>query len=233
MPGSSRWVWSLAPVLIAGGLTMGCAGASRAPSSRPAPDRPVTPAVEIGPTAPLAFHQVRPGETLWSIANQYGTTVDELVRLNRIADADSIEAGVQLQLPVPLGESWSWPVEGGQVLSNFGARRRTHTHKGLDIAGRSGQPVRAVQEGQVVYSGSSMSGYGKTVILDHGDGITSLYAHNSSLLVRVGDRIQPGQVVARIGRSGNATGLHCHLEIRRDDVPVDPMIYLAADGRSR
>jgi murein DD-endopeptidase MepM/ murein hydrolase activator NlpD len=71
-----------------------------------------------------------------------------------------------------------------------------------------------------------MRGYGKTVILDHGDGYSSLYAHNARLLVRVDQYVERGMPVALLGRTGNATAEHCHFEIRRDDEPLDPLLFL-------
>jgi lipoprotein NlpD len=121
---------------------------------------------------------------------------------------------------------WLWPVHGGQVLSGFGAQRRDHAHMGVDIRGRQGQSVLAAREGRVRYSGSTMRGYGKTVIVDHGQGLSSLYAHNAELLVKVGQVVARGQSLARVGRSGNATTDHCHFEIRRYDRPIDPLLLL-------
>ena len=76
-----------------------------------------------------------------------------------------------------------------------------------------------------------MRGYGNTVILDHGEGFQSLYAHNSRLLVRAGDEVSRGEPIAVVGKSGNATGEHCHFEIRKDRVPVDPLPYLSLERR--
>ena len=71
-----------------------------------------------------------------------------------------------------------------------------------------------------------MRGYGNTVVVDHGDGLTTLYAHNSELLVRPGDTVTAGQRIARVGHTGNATTDHCHFEVRRGDAPVDPLRYV-------
>lgn len=119
-----------------------------------------------------------------------------------------------------------WPVRGGALRSVFGEPRAARTHQGIDIGAGPGDAVRAAADGVVRYAGSSMRGYGRTVILDHGAGMRTLYAHNKTLLVRPGDRVRGGQPIARAGRSGNATGVHCHFEVRLDDVPVDPMPYL-------
>lgn len=120
---------------------------------------------------------------------------------------------------------FAWPVAGGEILSSFGVPRRHHRHAGLDIRGVSGQDVVAAARGEVAFAGGSPGGYGKLVILDHGGGLQTLYAHNSRILVRVGDVVERGQVVARVGRTGNATTDHCHFEVRKDKVAMDPLEY--------
>jgi murein DD-endopeptidase MepM/ murein hydrolase activator NlpD len=190
------------------------------------------------PAQPLV-HVVQRGQSLWSIARAYGVDLDALVSANAIADRDRVAAGMHLFIPTAgsvspaatveaLPRDWAWPVRGGTVLAPFGEPRRTHRHQGLDIDGRPGAPIVAAQAGRVVYAGSTMRGYGKTVILDHGDGLRSLYAHNRDLLVATGEQVQQGQRIARVGRSGNATTAHCHFEVRLHEVPVDPLRYLAA-----
>ena len=201
------------------------------PRTVPAPE-PV-PSVIVAPDDEprSSVHVVRRGDTLYSIARAHGSSVDELTRLNGLDDPSNLEIGQVLTLPGrPNAGEWDWPVPGGWLLSTFGAARRTHRHAGVDIGGHRGQPVLAARDGRVVYSDESMRGYGKTVILDHGDGLTTLYAHNSALLVRPGDVVRRGQPVARVGRSGNASGEHCHFEVRRDDVPVDPLAFLRVPG---
>jgi murein DD-endopeptidase MepM/ murein hydrolase activator NlpD len=129
-------------------------------------------------------------------------------------------------LPQTAGVEWQWPVVHGEILSYFGAPRRNHTHAGIDIDGRRGQKVVAARAGLVSYSGNTMRGYGRTIVIDHGDGFHSLYAHNDRLLVEVGQKVDRGQPIALVGRTGNATGDHCHFEIRREAIPVDPLLYL-------
>ena len=191
-------------------------------------------------------HVVLPRQTLWRIARAYGKSVHELARVNGIEDPTMLSAGQVLFIPgaakelyVPpyagsapttrsgiLDESWTWPVVGGEVISVYGESRGNHRHRGLDIRGRPGQDVRAIREGRVVFRGT-MRGYGKTVIVDHSDGLRSLYAHNSRLLVDDGQSVREGQPIASIGRSGNATTDHCHLELHRGGVAVDPLLYVA------
>ncbi len=226
----------------------------------PAPTPEVNPAlpgsVEAMPPGPTkrsideplpVYHVVTPGQTTWRIARAYGLTVDELAAANDLPDANRIEVGQRLRIPgaaspvdVPpyrplaqTGEPWTWPVPDGRVLSYFGAARRDHRHQGMDIGAQHGQKVLAAKAGRVVYSGSGMRGYGKTVMLDHGDGLQSLYAHNSALLVAVGQRVRQGETIAKVGRTGNASTDHCHLEVRRNDAPVDPLIYLGPGAESR
>jgi murein DD-endopeptidase MepM/ murein hydrolase activator NlpD len=129
--------------------------------------------------------------------------------------------------------TFDWPVAGGRLLAGFGAPRGRQTHQGIDIGAPSGRVVVAARPGVVVYSGTTMRGYGKTVILEHQDHLRSLYAHNSELLVEHGAWVERGQPIARVGRTGNATVDHCHFEIRLRNVPVDPIGFLHASQASR
>jgi len=126
-------------------------------------------------------------------------------------------------MSAPTDTLWHWPVTDGRILSHFGEPRAGRRHAGLDILGRHGQDVLATRAGAVVYADDSMRGYGKTIVLDHGDGMRTLYAHNSSLVAEAGRWVRAGEVIARIGRTGNATTEHCHFEIRRDGTAIDPL----------
>ena len=122
-----------------------------------------------------------------------------------------------------------WPVEGS-LTSGFGYRRspisRTRKlHAGIDVAAARGTPVYAVSPG-VVDTARYNSGYGRIVVLDHGFGIKTRYAHNSSLLVSKGDLVQTGQLIATVGSTGQSTGPHLHFELLIDDKAVDPLDYL-------
>ena len=122
-----------------------------------------------------------------------------------------------------------WPLNG-PITSEFGWR--THPifgtqryHSGLDIGGDYGLPIVAAASGTVIHSGW-ISGYGYTVIIDHGGGITTLYGHNESLLVGEGESVSQGQTIAMCGSTGNSTGPHCHFEVRENGEPVSPYSYL-------
>ena len=101
------------------------------------------------------------------------------------------------------------------------------TRNGLDIAGREGQPVLAAGDGEVVYSGNGLIGYGELVIVKHDDRLLSAYGHNRQRLVREGDRVTRGQRIAELGRNDRNEAV-LHFEIRRDGKPIDPLGLLPA-----
>jgi len=118
-----------------------------------------------------------------------------------------------------------WPSRGA-ITSGFGLRRHPvwgimHVHTGLDIAAVWGSPVLAASDGRVIYAGW-FGGYGKIVVIDHGQGISTLYGHLSQSLVPSGEEVHRGQVIARVGNTGFSTGPHIHFEIRINGTPVDP-----------
>ena len=122
-----------------------------------------------------------------------------------------------------------WPISG-PITSEFGWRTHPITgdqrfHSGLDIGGDYGIPVHAAQSGTVTYAGW-ISGYGNTVIIDHGGGVTTLYGHNQSLAVGEGQSVSQGEVISYCGSTGNSTGPHCHFEVRQNGEPVSPYGYL-------
>lgn len=112
-----------------------------------------------------------------------------------------------------------WPAQGS-VTSEFGSRWG-RLHAGLDLAGPIGTPIWATKAGSVVVAGSQ-SGYGNTVVLDHGDGMTTLYGHQSRLAVSVGQSVSQGQLIGYIGNTGRSTGPHLHFETRYGGSPRDP-----------
>lgn len=125
--------------------------------------------------------------------------------------------------------NYIWPVRG-RISSTFGYRhhpvlRKQKFHNGLDIAVPSGTPVKAVDSGVVLVSGWR-GGYGYYVAIDHGNGTSSAYGHNSALLVKVGETVVRGQVIAKSGNTGLSTGPHVHFEIRINGQPANPMPYL-------
>lgn len=117
-----------------------------------------------------------------------------------------------------------WPVTG-MVTSQFG-RRGSRMHDGIDIDADEGTPVHAASSGEVVYADQRLSGYGKMIIIRHNNDLFTAYAHNQRNLVSKGDKVKSGDVIARVGKTGRATGAHLHFEVRRGSTPVDPLAYL-------
>ena len=117
---------------------------------------------------------------------------------------------------------WSWPVNG-KLISHFSSKGIGN--KGLDIHGKQGDPVRTAARGVVVYRGDALLGYGKIIIIKHNEQFLSAYAHNSEIVVNEGQRVKPGQLIAKIGSSGTDRN-KLHFEIRREGIPVDPLKYL-------
>ena len=190
---------------------------------------------EANSSSKQIVHQVQRGDALSSIARMYGTNVDAIRRANNLS-GDRIFAGDKLIItdyqrsPVSLGRgSLIWPVNG-RITSNFGWRahpiKKTRLfHNGLDIAVPSGTRVKAAAGGKVVHSGW-MNGFGYTVIIDHGRGIETLYAHNSKVSVAKGSMVNKGQVVALSGNTGLSTGPHLHFGVLQNEKPLNPKNYL-------
>ncbi len=99
-------------------------------------------------------------------------------------------------------------------------------HVGIDLAALRGTPIYASHSGVVVYAGENMLGLGEMVIIDHGNGMSTVYGHLDNRFVDCGEQVTQGQHIGEMGNSGNSTGVHLHFEIRENDVPVDPRDYL-------
>lgn len=167
------------------------------------------------------------------------TSVNQLPRVQKMKieldqqeqELDELLKQVSRDVAFYRGLPNSWPVKG-EITSYFGYRsspfggRGTSFHNGLDIAGVVGTNIGAAGDGTVVLSGW-YGAYGKAIMIDHGNGYTTLYGHNSQLLVEVGDEVKKGEPIARMGNTGRSTGTHCHFSIFKNDIPLDPLIYLA------
>lgn len=186
-------------------------------------------------------YTVSRGDTLWGLAKKFNTTVETLVSENGTAILKTLTTEQEIIIPVQgsieetdregtspvmggnIPDLDSWPVMG-TLSSGFG-KRWGRMHKGIDIAADKGEPIKAVEGGIVAFAGDRGT-YGKTVIINHGDGFRSLYAHTSKLNVSSGERVEKGQVIALVGNSGRSTGPHLHLELLYKGQPVDPQKYL-------
>ena len=116
---------------------------------------------------------------------------------------------------------WTSPVTGGSIVRSFGGE-----NKGIDVAGTRGQPVLAAADGQVVYSGTNLRGYGNLVIIQHNAVYLTAYGHNDTLLVREGQYVRRGQQIARMGSSDSSSGVKLHFEVRENGNPVNPARFV-------
>jgi murein DD-endopeptidase MepM/ murein hydrolase activator NlpD len=207
------------------------------------------PIASVRPASNI-FHVVKPGENLFRIGKAYDVSIEDLAKANRLKDPSQIFVGqrilipgVNRQLPVdkiapiepapvaripPLleeanDEPFLWPVSG-TINSGYGPRGPSF-HDGIDIAAPEGTPVQAMERGEVIYS-DQLRGYGNIVIIRHPIGLVSVYAHNQVNLVREGQQVSKGEVIAKVGSTGRVTGPHLHLEIRRNNTAQDPLRYL-------
>lgn len=201
--------------------------------------------------APGKWYLVEEGETLADIARRVGVPEEDLLEINGLRSAAEVHKGKFIfvldpprpedRTPQPpsretaLAERgggsgagqprFRWPVDFPRVTSLFG-KRWGRPHEGIDLTAPIGTPVLAAGGGEVVYAGNAVRGYGNMVVLKHEDEFMTVYAHNSVLYVRVGDRVRVGQRVALSGQSGHATGPHVHFEVRKGEVPHDPLPFL-------
>jgi murein DD-endopeptidase MepM/ murein hydrolase activator NlpD len=255
-PGDSLWAigrrHEVAPALIAEANSMNIDATLRPGSQLTIPGRYVSgdPAAsaDIGGAATPTI-TVAPGDSLWSIARRYNTSVSALMAANELA-SDNLRVGQTLRLVPgtdllraeaatetyvpPPGTEMVWPATG-IITSRFGHRllriNGTNMHYGLDLDGNTGDPIFAATAGVVTFSGWR-GGYGNLVIVQ-ADGVDYYYAHASELIAQVGQAVQPGQIIARIGTTGNVTGAHLHFEVRVDGTPVDPLPMLETKAGPR
>lgn len=141
----------------------------------------------------------------------------------------SDDGDYQAYVPATNSGAMIWPITG-PITSEFGWRNHPlfggqRFHSGIDIGGDYGMPIHAAQGGIVSHAGW-IDGYGNTVMIEHGGGIVTLYGHNESLAVSVGQNVNQGDVIAYCGSTGNSTGPHCHFEVRSGGEPVSPFNYL-------
>ena len=169
-------------------------------------------------------YTIYPGQRLRLYpGSQTGTAVKPGSSSSRpTAQAPSRPANTSVVVPSASNVTWRWPADGA-VVASFASG--DPTRQGVDIAGKSGQPVRAASDGVVVYSGSGLVGYGELVIVKHNDQWLSAYGHNRARLVNEGQVVKAGQQIAEMGRSGASRDM-LHFEIRYNGKPVDPQQYL-------
>ncbi len=214
------------------------------------PGRYPTSDVDVGGPTPVEV-VVGASDTLWGIAVRYDSNVSAIMSANNLT-TDRLRVGQRLRIvpgaevnatraasPTPTlsdaaGAPMVWPLSG-IITSRFGYRQLrvsgSNFHTGLDIDGDTGDPIVAAVAGTVTYSGWR-GGYGYLVVITNGN-TDYYYAHASELLVEEGTQVQVGQLIARVGSTGNSTGSHLHFEVRVDGDPVDPLPILETTAAAR
>jgi lipoprotein NlpD len=239
-PGSVSSVFSVVGLLL---FALGCATGGA--------DRPMHEDHLQG-----IWHVVESEETSASIAKQAGIPLDDFLEINGLRRSEALEPGRPVfvlvgtsgpasgeappapVVPPPIapfqvadgGKSSAplrWPLAAPRLTSRFG-KRWGKVHEGIDMGAPTGTPVLAAAAGSVIYSGDHVRGYGNMIVVKHADGLVTVYAHNSVLLAHTGDRILAGQEIARVGDTGRSTAPHLHFEVRRKEVPQDPLLFLPA-----
>ena len=149
----------------------------------------------------------------------------------RMAQATTNVEEKAVETPVKAAEAtgalptFRWPVRG-KVITSYGAKTNGKSNDGINLAVPEGTPVKAAEDGVVAYSGNELKGYGNLVLVRHSNGYVTAYAHASELLVKRGDTIKRGQVIAKSGQSGEVASPQLHFEIRKGSSPVDPLQFL-------
>jgi len=203
---------------------------------------------------PGTWHVVKSGETPAQIAQEAGIPLEDLLEINGLRRGQPLKPGrliyvlggtagsvpadatpVAPALPSEQAEPREvnskaplrWPLAKPILTSLFG-KRWGRDHEGIDMKAPTGTPVLAAADGEVVYAGDKVRGYGNMVVLQHAGDLLTVYAHNSLLLVHVGDRVSVGQEISRVGDTGHSTAPHLHFEVRCKQEPQDPLQFLPA-----
>jgi len=196
-----------------------------------------------GPSLPVSaqgvggvHHRVEAGQTLWRISRIYAVDIDDIIRLNHLSEDTTIEIGQVLLIPsrlsaqnIPVassGDDFIWPLKG-RVIAGFGCTYRNLINKGINIQAPPGSDILATRSGRVVFYASSFGNYGKTIIIDHGNGLRSVYSRISEIFVQPGQNVQRGALVGRLGASGRDKNNYLHFQIRKGAVAQNPLFYLS------
>jgi murein DD-endopeptidase MepM/ murein hydrolase activator NlpD len=140
-------------------------------------------------------------------------------------ESRTTETVVKAAEPSGTMPSFGWPVRG-RLIAGFGSKPDGTQNDGINLAVPEGTPIKAADDGVVAYAGNELKGYGNLVLIQHTNGFVTTYAHASELMVKRGDTVKRGQVIAHAGQTGNVTSPQLHFEIRKGSTPVDPTQYL-------
>ncbi|MEM7192223.1 MAG: M23 family metallopeptidase [Pseudomonadota bacterium] len=221
-------------MLVMPGANM--AAAQRAPQAAPAPQvqtsyaQPASSASNIVvPSMPSTAPAARPVTTTTIAAPNASSAARAPQSSPTQASAPSgVASNGQLPTPEPLsGNSFRWPVKG-RIISGFGTKSDGGHNDGINISVPQGTPVKAAENGVVAYSGNELKGYGNLVLVRHANNWVSAYANNEQVLVKRGEKVSRGQVIAKAGTSGDVSQPQVHFELRKGSRPVDPTKYMSS-----
>jgi murein DD-endopeptidase MepM/ murein hydrolase activator NlpD len=179
-------------------------------------------------TASVPVPQPRPVQVAALATERLAAPEPEAMPAQDEATREATRRAASRTPPALTGDGFLWPVRG-RVLDAFGAKPNGARNDGINIAAIDRTPVRAAENGIVVYAGDTIPGFGRMLLVRHAGGFTTAYAHNSALFVRVGDEVERGQVIAHVGNSGAVASPQLHFEMRVGRKPVDPARHLTHD----
>jgi murein DD-endopeptidase MepM/ murein hydrolase activator NlpD len=200
--------------------------------------------LKILPTSGINY-KIKSGDTIQKIVKKYGGSTKEIIEFNKLTDASDIVIGQEIIIPSgkkpvsypvrpsnPTNTSFSqattvsnaklqWPTNSSRITQYYGWR-----HTGLDIGNKTGQPIYASESGKITKAGWNRGGYGYYIMINHGGGLETLYAHLSRIDVKIGQNVSRGQVIGGIGSTGRSTGPHIHFEVRVNNRRSNPLSYI-------
>jgi murein DD-endopeptidase MepM/ murein hydrolase activator NlpD len=186
----------------------------------------------VAPAAqPAAVAAAQPDAALAPPATKMAAATGGPQQSARLAQATTKVEDTSAEAPIKATEAtgalptFRWPVRG-KVITSYGAKTNGKANDGINLAVPEGTPVKAAEDGVVAYSGNELKGYGNLVLVRHANGYVTAYAHASELLVKRGDTIKRGQIIAKSGQSGEVGSPQLHFEIRKGSTPVDPLQFL-------
>lgn len=191
-------------------VTVPAGGSQRVASAQPAPST-------------LAQPRISPADSVASVPTHNARIAKAEPDKSDAVEPESVTKSAE---PAGAMPSFRWPVRG-RIIAGFGAKANGVQNDGINLAVPEGTPVKAADDGVVAYAGNELKGYGNLVLVRHANGFVSAYANASELLVKRGDSVKRGQVIAHAGQTGNVTSPQLHFEIRKGSTPVDPTKYLS------
>lgn len=196
------------------------------------------PAPQIIPSVPGMFHTVKKGETLWRISQDYQVDLSALADFNKINNICKLEVGQKIYIPDELRRNtprknaetssrvdFIWPYRG-QIISCFNQKKLNVNNLGVDILAKPGAAIKAASSGNVIFSSDNLRGYGKTIIIEHSKTFSTVYTNQEENLVKAGDYVTQGQTIAYAGQTGRSVECILHFELRKNNKPQNPLLYL-------